>query len=375
VEEMIKEHKTGFKLDDIVHLTGSYHTKTVAHWSVSGMDRYIGRKDLQISLISSNGFLKFVGIGWSFFYKDCELVHREEEQEWLAHIREMYSSIGCSHPLNYACYSSNMVNSKFSEWGEKKPISFPEGRGYCFQTFANDQNERHLDRLHWVFRLAPKLSPGTGDGQPDFKPPKPLPKTTIRWWFKQWMRLGVFPKGVTLKDLMNGILDMPIKYKPYGKTLPSNKIYLPVCIVRHVSEFSDCIKATRWLVEKRNVNFFTAISIAFLCLNQNRGHALFGTGVLPKMDENYNLAVRIAVHAKLIEQYFNVYIKEDKTRTIFQWWWQLKSLNGVYEFDKKTKSPKHKQWEKHYNYIIKNWNSCKDIINYNPEEEVLMNND
>lgn len=303
--------------NDMVRVKSVSRSKIRLGGSLSRMESYIGHKGYVLKVYPNN-VISINGIPYALLGSDLELVERPDKPEWVAKLYTILEGRNNSHKLNYVLYNKE----KYPDQPPSKHTGRWVTNGYCFQSFSSSLSG-HLsaDRLRWEFYLRPSTN---------FQFQKDR-KSVPNWWLTNWWRMGAFPKDVRLKDLKAGILDMPVRQydlavKGY-RLLPTNRVYYAVGIVRHIWEWYDGIVATKYLVEKEGMEWWTALSCVATNPQASRGHSLWGTYVMPnaKYKKEHE---RIALHAVMHQRWFDYARHRDVTQTIFKFWSTVKEMTG-----------------------------------------------
>jgi hypothetical protein len=333
-----------FRTDDIVKIVGCNTTILELGGSRNILNHYVGREAAIDKYYSGNVYL-LTGIPYSFVSEDLKMIKESPRPRWADEIYDMGRAKNNSHMLNYTMYNAKFPSRAVHNW---------KTGGYCFQSYSSSLNQyRSADRLQWDFYTVPSANFGS-----TFK----LPKSTIRWWFQQWKKWGAFPKGVLLKDLMEGTLDIPCRYRDkYNnmKPVPSNQVYLPVSLCRHVYEYADMLKMVKHLVEKYNMHFIVAVCVAANNPTTSKGHALFGQYICPT-NAPMPLYRRVALQARTLCRYFQRR-DCDVQSAVFKWWMSVKTYSEM-------TSPK--VLKKELGHIRRTIKSLDDLSTYNPEKEI-----
>jgi hypothetical protein len=349
---------SNFQVDDLVRIVRKSGTSRRGHFSMQ-MNAWIG-KTVIVTKAHPSGWLNFEKCGWTFHESDCDLVKKAVHPDWYTTIQDMIVSGACSHRLQYKCYNSSKVSKETIEGWTKRSY---RRDGYCFQSFSSSYGTiYHYDRLRWNFNHKSTMIDSYGNTVEKME----LPKVTIKWWFKKWMEYGAFPKDVTMTDLMRGYLDIPMfkeNAKGSRKKVPSNEVYLPVSLCRHITEYADLVKGCRYLVEKEGFHFLTALSLMSLLPRVNRAHSLFGVYLVSAQNKHSSLARRVADQARMLQLYFDRR-EDDENLTIFNWWGTVRRIATGYN----GKAANTVQWIKEIEKINEEVKELEDIKNYNPNE-------
>jgi hypothetical protein len=306
--------KSTFLPHDVVKVKGIYASRRRLGGSRERMLPYIGMEST-VTKAYNGDIASLQGIPYAFLAEDLELIERPPQPEWTPMMYRILEGRANSHRLCYCIYNSKrgVPPKRSTDWVTS---------GFCFQSFSASLSKNGAaDRLRWNFQLKPS------DAFTDQRKTKTIPD----WWLTKWWRMGAFPEDVKLKDLKAGILDMPIrkydkKYRQWN-TLPTNRVYYAVCLVRHIYEWWDGIVALRYLVEKLGIDWWTALSMIACDAQSSKGHSLWGCYSLPNTRYNKGYE-RVLMHAVMHQRYFDYGREFDTTRTVFKFWSTVKYITG-----------------------------------------------
>jgi hypothetical protein len=341
-----KKVKPLFMMDDEVEISGYKKTCSYLGGTLERMSTYKGKQG-RITRVYASGVVQVSGVPYSWLQTEVKLLNRIPKPPWVQIAINMGEGKSSSHPLRYCVYNSRLYPD-----GPPGPHIIPwTTSGYCFQSYGSSlSGNQSGDRLRWEFIHRPHTN---------FQRTT-LSKATIKWWLNTWRKFGAFPKGVTTKDLVDGVLDMRVRDEN-GIALPSNRVYLSVSLNRYIHEVPDLLNITRYLTEKVGMHFFTAVAFASLLGTTSRGHSLFGGYVMPT-SQPLPMFVKAAIQARTIAKYFE-YRANDTNKEIFKWWATVKLVSRMQTPEGRTE----------IDDIKKRITEASDLETYNPMKGTTNN--